>query len=250
MPRWRHEPRQLRPPAHAFVERARIRRRGDAEVVEDGGHHLDDRRRQRRRARPSSIGISESPASERPVRAAAGSGGVRRGRRTPSPPRRRRSARPHSGSRARPPRAQGRRDGRAATTSPSAPPRRAQRRRVAVAPGRTTSTAGLPSSRRARIAAVVVRVDHPGTVRRRHERVGERVLQPRHVVHRRLAVVGAEDDGVALEELVRPAGRLDQRADGVVAARERLRAPRPGPVRARRSRSRRGRRRGSRSRRG
>ena len=37
-----------------------------------------------------------------------------------------------------------------------------------------------------------------------------------------LAVVRADDHGVALEELVRAAGRLDQRTDRRVAARERL----------------------------
>ncbi len=65
-----------------------------------------------------------------------------------------------------------------------------------------------------------VGVDHRGAIRRGHERVREDVLQTRHVAHRRLAVVGAEDDGVALEELVGPAGCLDQSADGLVAARE------------------------------
>ena len=40
--------------------------------------------------------------------------------------------------------------------------------------------------------------------------------------HVRLPVIRAKDDGVALEELVRAAGRVEQRADGCVAPRERL----------------------------
>ena len=61
----------------------------------------------------------------------------------------------------------------------------------------------------------------PGAVRRGHDVLGEGVLQPLDLVHGRLTVVGAEDDCVALEELVRPAGGLDQPADGVVAPGER-----------------------------
>ena len=44
-----------------------------------------------------------------------------------------------------------------------------------------------------------------------------------HALDPRLAVVGADDDGVALEELVEPARGLDQRPDRVV---RRARAPR------------------------
>ena len=44
-------------------------------------------------------------------------------------------------------------------------------------------------------------------------------LGERHgLAHVRLAVVGHDDDGVALEQRVDPAGRLGERADRVVAA--------------------------------
>ena len=54
-------------------------------------------------------------------------------------------------------------------------------------------------------------VDHPGAIRRRHERVGPRegLRQGPDVLDGRLAVVRAEDDVVAFEELVRPAGCLE-----------------------------------------
>ncbi len=68
---------------------------------------------------------------------------------------------------------------------------------------------------------IVVGVDHARAVRGGHEVFGEDVLQPGDVGHGRLAVVGAENDRVALEELVRPARGLDQRADGHVAPGER-----------------------------
>ena len=91
--------------------------------------------------------------------------------------------------------------------------------RVAVEPG-------------GQLGRVAVRVDHPRPVRRGHDLLRERVLEPLHLVHLRLPVVGAEDDRVALEELVRPARRLDQPADGVVAAGQRgVRGVRPLDVR-------------------
>ena len=55
-------------------------------------------------------------------------------------------------------------------------------------------------------------VDHPGAVRGGHERARDvRVsrLEPRRCLHSCLAVVRAHDDGVPLEELVRPARGIE-----------------------------------------
>jgi hypothetical protein len=68
---------------------------------------------------------------------------------------------------------------------------------------------------------VRVGVDHPGAIRGGHELVREDVLQARHLTHRRLTVVGAEDDRVSLEELVGAARGSDQRPDGFVTAGQR-----------------------------
>ena len=68
--------------------------------------------------------------------------------------------------------------------------------------------------------ARIVRVDHRRAVRRGHEVVAG--VEARDLVDVRLAVVGADDHGVALEERVRPAGGVEQRADRRVAALERL----------------------------
>ena len=133
-------------------------------------------------------------------------------------------------------------------TSPSAPSRRAKqlvaRRRLADEDDVDGRVAVEPA-REGR--GIVVGVDHPGAVRGRHELVREDVLQPRDLTHRRLAVVGAEDDGVALEELVAPPAASIS-VPTASSQRRGARAPRPAPARARRSRSRRDRRRGSRSR--
>ena len=69
-------------------------------------------------------------------------------------------------------------------------------------------------------------VDVSGPVRGRDERlrlVTEPVAQARDLVHGRLAVIGHHDHGVPLEELVEPAGRRDEPADGRVAAGEHVR---------------------------
>src|SRR5438094_2642625 len=84
--------------------------------------------------------------------------------------------------------------------------------------GRTTVEA--PSQRRG-----VPSVDHPRAVRGGDDDVidpGEARLQGGDALDRRLAVIGADDHRVPLEKLVRAAGRLDQRPDRRVAARERL----------------------------
>jgi hypothetical protein len=74
-------------------------------------------------------------------------------------------------------------------------------------------------------------IDHPRPVGGGHKDAvepGEVRLERDHTLNGSLAVVRADDDGIALEKLVRPARGLDQRADGGVAAGERL--PRPtGP---------------------
>ena len=68
-------------------------------------------------------------------------------------------------------------------------------------------------------------VDLPGSVRGRHDdlavEVRERLLQTRCLSDRRLAVIGEEHDGVALEELIRPARRVEDRADRRVGLLER-----------------------------
>ena len=68
-------------------------------------------------------------------------------------------------------------------------------------------------------------VDLPGAVRGRHDdlplEIGERLLQARRAPDRGLAVIGEEHDGVALEELVRPARRVEQGADRGVGLLER-----------------------------
>src|SRR5439155_688444 len=66
-------------------------------------------------------------------------------------------------------------------------------------------------------------VEHPSAVRCGHKEtrhVGERCLQPDVVVDPGLAVVRAQDDRVTLEELLWTAGRIEQSADGRVAATE------------------------------
>ena len=60
------------------------------------------------------------------------------------------------------------------------------------------------------------RVDHPGAVRGRHDLVGEDVLEPPYLAHGRLAVIRADDDRVALEELLRASSGFDQRPHGLV----------------------------------
>jgi hypothetical protein len=64
-------------------------------------------------------------------------------------------------------------------------------------------------------------VHHRGSVRCRDERAldpGEGLLQGRHLSHTRLAVVGEDDEGVSLDQLVETAGREGEIADGGVAA--------------------------------
>src|SRR5439155_24778611 len=71
----------------------------------------------------------------------------------------------------------------------------------------------------------VASVDHPRAVRGGHDHIVDSTegrLQRGDALDRRLAVIGADDHRVPLEKLVRAAGRLDQRADRRVAARERL----------------------------
>ena len=96
-------------------------------------------------------------------------------------------------------------------------------------------------------------VDHPGPVRGGHDDVVERRRRtPRSrnaPVDVRLPVVGADDDRVALEELVRAAGRLDRARRSPRRCARAPPASRPARARGRRSRSRAGSRRGSRSRR-
>ena len=83
---------------------------------------------------------------------------------------------------------------------------------------------------RGREGARVVAVDHRGAVRGGH--AGAVDGEPRDLLDVRVAVVGAEDDGVALEELVRPAGRVEERRDRRVGPGERLvRRVRPERVR-------------------
>ena len=68
-------------------------------------------------------------------------------------------------------------------------------------------------------------VDLAGAVRRRHDDLRPRAPRTAPPACRaldlRLAVIGEEHDGVALEELVRPARRVEQRADRGVGALER-----------------------------
>jgi hypothetical protein len=74
-------------------------------------------------------------------------------------------------------------------------------------------------------ARVRKEVDLPGAVRRGDDdfvrEIGEGLLQPRHLLDRRLCVVREEDDRVALEELVRPARSLAQCSDRRVDLLER-----------------------------
>ena len=68
-------------------------------------------------------------------------------------------------------------------------------------------------------------VNHAGAVRGRDDDVrdgDERRLQPRMTSDWSLSVVGAQDDGIAVEELVRPSGGVDERGHGGVAPRKRL----------------------------
>ena len=51
---------------------------------------------------------------------------------------------------------------------------------------------------------------------------GERLAERDGLAHVRLAVVGHDDDGVALEQLLDAAGRVGERADRVVAAAQHL----------------------------
>ena len=75
------------------------------------------------------------------------------------------------------------------------------------------------------LAALRQPVDHARPVRGGHEHAvhpGEGRLQRDRPVDPGLAVIGADHDRVALEELVRPARGLDQRADRGIAPRQRL----------------------------
>ena len=92
------------------------------------------------------------------------------------------------------------------------PPRRPRGRAA-------TSTDGSPSSA-SREPARVVAVEHRRAVRGGDERAGH--VEPRGLLDRRLAVVGAEDDRVAREERVGAAGGLEQRGDRGVGPAERL----------------------------
>src|SRR5579862_3560121 len=67
-------------------------------------------------------------------------------------------------------------------------------------------------------------IDLPRAIRRRDDylsrEIGEGRLEPRCPLDVRLAVIGQQDHGVTVEELVRPAGRVEQRADRRVGALE------------------------------
>src|SRR5438105_3289170 len=82
----------------------------------------------------------------------------------------------------------------------------------------------LRESRRI-LTAVRQSIHHAGPIRGGDDQAfdaGEAGLERGRPVDLRLPVVGADDDRIALEELVRAAGGLDQRADRSVAAGERL----------------------------
>ncbi len=118
-----------------------------------------------------------------------------------------------------------------------------EQRRVLVAVAARDDRAVLDEERRVhRVDCVeargcdarLVRVDHRRAIRRGDERGRvDVILEPRRLVDVRLPVIGAEDDGVALEELVEPAGRLDERPHREVDTRERL-VRSVGPVHVRR----------------
>ena len=192
----------------------------DPKCASDGGRDVGDALGSARRSRPSA-----SARSSRPRRASRGCrrprGGGRRGRRTPSPPRRRRAPRPRSGSRARQRDASGSSTrvadrlelgaGRIAAPRRRAarPPRRPRgkrrrRRLVAVERSRelaaSTRASGAGRPAPARFEAVT-------TMCRRARRAS--CSSRATCSTRRLPVVGAEHDRVALEELVRAARRLD-----------------------------------------
>src|SRR5579884_1049498 len=87
-------------------------------------------------------------------------------------------------------------------------------------------------------ARVRKQVDLPRAVRARHDdlaaEVREPLLQPGRLADARLAVVGKQHDRVALEELVRVAGRVEERTDRRVLLLERMLrggSVRPGGVR-------------------
>ena len=89
---------------------------------------------------------------------------------------------------------------------------------VAVAPRDDTVTVAEDDDPRGRLGvealgdpARLVGVDHRGAVRRRENVVAD--VEARDAIDLRLAVVGAHDHGVALEERLRPAGRVEQRTD-------------------------------------
>ena len=79
---------------------------------------------------------------------------------------------------------------------------------------------GIALEARGESGRIAVGVHHRGAVRRRDEFLGKDVLQPRHVGHRRLAMIRAEDHRVPVEELVRPSRRVDQPAHRLVATCE------------------------------
>ena len=121
-------------------------------------------------------------------------------------------------------------------------------RRASSSRKRTTSTASCPSSRSASARGLLAAARQPVDLARAIGRadgdlrtqlapaeepeVGVGGLERSSAVHLCLTVVGAEDHVVALEELVRPAGRVEERADRAIGVAElRGRAVRPERVR-------------------
>ena len=204
----------------------------------------------------ASIGTSESPATSEPWLpppsvVAAGEVGELDAR-----PRRRRAARPRSGSRARPRRARARRGGRGALRRRSSASRRrparsgAPRRRAGRPPRRprgraTTSTAAVAVEPAGELAGVVAAarqpVDHAGAVRAVTTRSHAGEARPRSRDRRARPASGRGRSRRSRRSArgTRPARRPPrQRADGRVAARERLVRRVRARARARRSRSR------------
>ena len=226
-----------------------VRRRRDAEVTEHERRHVDDAPRRLGRETHGQDRHQRVRRDEGAVRATAEVMPATEVRETPSPPAPRRRPRPRSGTgpRRRPARrrrgGRGSRRHRRARTSRSlgrsAAPRPRAGRRSSLRPGRARPrrTARRRAARRARgrRGGRADAVDVPGTVRGGDERLGHvavPVAEPRDVAHRRLAVVGHHDHGVALEEGVEPAGRPHEPADRLVAARQhRRRLVGPGRVR-------------------
>ncbi len=144
------------------------------EVVDDQLLDAGDRRGRRAEAdrEHRHLGVRRV---ERAVAAAAEVACRRRGRRTPSPARPRRSPRPSSGCGARRSRARGRRAPRRAAPGP-------RRRRGARRPGRPRGTSTMPADG-CRVESLGDRarcrgVDHRGAVRRGHEVVARRRGSP------------------------------------------------------------------------